>query len=234
MSLNNIDIPEIIFNEDAARYLLSSTNSPPCLIFLEGQYLFYWFENGRANFKLVSSTSVRAAFSQEPIDSGWLPKNIIRCGLSVHGSWAIKFIPPQKFELTIDNKSILVPLPSLIFLGIGTDYNIWAIKETEFSANAKIFHAPLPNIDYDGKICFGSNIMPDATPTGIEQAWHLFVESSFTSHLIQGKSKEFRDDIREKLMQKFDVYPLADLVQYQAVTITSEIEELLGIKYAAS
>lgn len=226
----NLNVPEIIFHEDAAKYLLSSTQSPPCLIFLEGQYLFYWVENGQANFKLVSSESVRAAFSQEPIDSGWLPKDIVRCGFSVHGNWAIKFIPSQKLELKIDNQSVLVPLPSLIFLGIDTDYYIWAIKEKQFSRLAKIFHAPLPNIDHNGKICFGSNLMPDATPTGVEQAWHLFLESSFTSHLVQGKSKEFQDDVRLKLRQKFNTYPLEDLIQSRSTTVESEINHLLGLK----
>ncbi|MFN6475359.1 hypothetical protein [Nostoc sp. DedQUE07] len=206
-------LPNSLF-ESAADYLVSSANEPPILIFLDGQYVFRWVESGRVQTKLISSASVRAAFSNEPIDSGWLNNNIIRCGVCAKGDWCVRFSPPGKLDLLLYFKEsgvekISVPMPGLVFFGIAEKYYIWAIKEDEFSPKSIAYHAPLPNVSTDknqydgdiaGRICFGQNFLPSANPAGIEKAWQIFFAAAFTDHLVDGKSTKNRSDIRTSLL----------------------------------
>jgi hypothetical protein len=87
-----------------------------------------------------------------------------------------------------------------------------------------LFAAPLPNIDENGAICFGSNVVPKATTETIEEAWHIFLASPFTNHSVNGKSHKYPDDVREQLMRlvgepalspskgRHRRYPIEDLV----------------------
>ncbi|PHJ69284.1 hypothetical protein VF14_03570 [Nostoc linckia z18] len=215
--------------ESAANYLVeSSSHSPPALIFLEGQYVFRWTEEGKVKAKLVSSSSVRAAFANEPVDSGWLGANIVRCGVSKRGNWSVRFSPPGKLNLLLQlpngTEQIAVPMPGLVFFGIHQTYYIWAIKEASFSPTSILHHAPLPNVSGDrdghstmpGQICFGDNSLPVATGSGIEKAWQIFCNTPFTDHLIKGKSVKHNEDIRSLLLALSDSnkskYPTKELV----------------------
>ncbi|MFN6474026.1 MAG: hypothetical protein RMY36_030725 [Nostoc sp. SerVER01] len=221
-------LPDSLF-ENAANYLVeSSANSPPALIFLEGQYVFRWTEEGKVKAKLISSSSVRAAFANEPIDSGWLGANIVRCGVCGKGNWSVRFSPPSKLNLLLQLaqgiEEIAVPMPGLVFFGIHQTYYIWAIKEAVFRPTAILYHAPLPNVssggdghgNIPGQICFGDNSLPVATPSGMDKAWQIFCNTPFTDHLINGKSVKYDKDIRSLLLALFDSnkskYPAKELV----------------------
>lgn len=220
-------LPDSLF-DSAANYLVSSAKEPPILIFLDGQYVFRWIEEGRVQTKLVSSASVRAAFSNEPIDSGWLLPNIVRCGICAKGDWSVRFCPPGKLDLLLHFKEsgiekISAPMPGLVFFGVAEKYYIWAIKEANFSPKSVVYHAPLPNVSTDknqydgdmpGRICFGQNLLPSANPVGIEKAWQIFFRTAFTDHLVDGKSTKNHLDIRPALLEVSDKrkYPTKTLV----------------------
>lgn len=217
-------LPDSLF-ESAANYLVSRAKEPPILIFLDGQYVFRWVEAGRVQAKLVSSASVRAAFSNEPIDSGWLLPNIVRCGICAKGDWSVRFSPPGKLDLLlqfpqIGIEKLTVPMPGLVFFGINDKYYIWAIKEASLSPKSLIYHAPLPNVsteksqDMPGSICFGQNLLPSANPVGIEKAWQIFFNSAFTDHFVDGKSTKHEKDIRPVLLSLADKhkYPIKTLI----------------------
>ena len=133
------------------------------LLFLGGQYLFRWKQDGAIHSKFVSPASVRAAFSIEPLDSDWLLPTVRRWGINASGAWAVMFIPPARHEFIFDDimkdqptTTLTLPMPGLVFMATGTQGYIWALKD-DFTPDASLYRAPLPNVYNDtGAICFGS------------------------------------------------------------------------------
>lgn len=190
------------------------------LLFLPGQLLLHWVEKGAHHYKLLSSNSVKAAFSREPIDSGWLSNGIVRWGIGEAGDWVVKFISPGEHILSfVDSEPLTVSLPGQVFLGYGKEYYLWAVAESSFDTEAEVFTVPLPNVYPDGRICFGSTVPPTCTPTTIDEAWRTFINSNFNSHLTSGKSKVHPLDVRVQLQHvathKLKSYPIQDLNPYR-------------------
>lgn len=191
------------------------------LLFLEGQLVYHWRDapekGGGEHFKFVSPDQAARAFQQQAVDTGWLPQGLVRWGSSPAGSWLVKFIPPQYHTLTFtalnmehfkelgevkkDLAQVTVPLPALIFAGTGETYFVWAIKGKLFDARAKLYHAPVPNLYGDGKVCFGQNKPPQAGWESIEKTWKLFIEETpFNADLTRDKSVKHPADIRKQLI----------------------------------
>ncbi len=189
------------------------------LLFTGGQYLFRWREGQALHSKFVSPAAVRSAFSAEPIDSGWMPPGVRRWGNGPNGPWAVLFAPPARQTLSFvklmpgreDVAEMVIPLPGLVFVCAGASCYTWAIKK-EFSPEAIVYHAPLPNVDESGRICFGANPLPGGD---ISRAWQLFLDSPFNDHLINGKSLREPGDVRKLLvtLPGRKRYPVGDLVQ---------------------
>ena len=168
-----------------------SDDETAALLFICGdQYLFrHRTKEGGIAYKFVCAASVRAAFAEETIDTNWLPSNVRRWGIGKHGEWIVIAFPPQRHPFTFasesgDEKAITLelPMPGLVFLGYGQKYHVWAFKDKELKADTPLFAAPLPNVDANGAICFGSNAVPKASATAIQDAWHLFLASPFKAH----------------------------------------------------
>lgn len=188
------------------------------LLIFEGQYLLHYrtesgAEASAEKFKFISPEAVRLAFSASPVDSGWLGAGICRWGAVREGNWLVKFFPPKDNYLlqlklpdhqgqpkTNTASMIEVALPGLVFMGIGQNYYLWAIKEAEFRPEAHLYAAPLPNLYQDGRICWGQNLPPAVSAQTIETAWQLFISSEFSEHLVQGKSRAFSQDVRHQLL----------------------------------
>jgi PRTRC genetic system protein B len=208
------------------------------LIITDDQYVFRHRAGERETLKFVSPASVRAAFSHEPIDSGWLPCGTQRWGLGPAGHWAVLFIPAQIHPLLFNADPIFgggagiarlnVPLPPLVFMGHAAAYHIWALDHNAFDPKARMYHAPLPNVHPDGLVCFGANLAPDAARIG--QAWQLFLASPFNADLASGKSKAQPNDVRAQLRNLADnphkTYPPRDLVPWTQ-TVDQAVEAIL-------
>lgn len=200
------------------------------LLFICGdQYLFrYRATNGAAAYKFVSPASVRAAFAEETIDTTWLPPNVGRWGIGTHGEWILITYPPQRHRFAFQSDegervtALELPMPALAFLGYGPRYYVWAFKDKVLNGDTNLFAAPLPDIDGNGAICFGNNVVPKASAQTIQNAWQLFLTSPFTGHSVNGKSRTYPDDVRKQLNRLIgghhqgDLghrrYPLSDLV----------------------
>jgi PRTRC genetic system protein B len=192
------------------------------LLFICGdQYLFrHRAKNGAVVYKFVSPAAVRAAFAEETIDTDWLPSNARRWGIGKRGEWIVITFPPQKHRLSFADEngktmSLEIPMPALVFFGYGQRYYLWAFKDNELGSETMLFAAPLPNLDANGAICFGSNVVPKASAKTIVEAWRLFLASPFTNHSVNGKSRKYPNDVRTQLMllsEKRRRYPLDDLV----------------------
>ena len=217
-----------------------SSDETAALLFLCGdQYLFrYRGKDNAVNYKFVSPASVRAAFAEEPLETNWLPENARRWGIGKQGEWIIVTHPPQKHRFTFvsdhpETKTLAldIPMPALAFLGYAQRYYLWAFKEPVLSGQTHLFAAPLPNVDANGAICFGSNLVPKASARTIEEAWRIFIASPFTSHSTNGKSCKCPKDVREQLVRLATAhrrtYPLNDLVSLNR-TANTVIEWILG------
>jgi PRTRC genetic system protein B len=187
-----------------------SADETAALLFICGdQYLFrYRTKEGSAAYKFVSSAAVRAAFAEETIDTNWLPNNARRWGIGKRGDWIVITFPPQKhvFSFVVEDDerktmALELPMPALAFFGYDQRYYVWAFKDAELKGDTNLFAAPLPNVDANGAICFGSNVVPKASGKTIEEAWRIFLASPFTNHSVNGKSRKHPDDVRKQLTQ---------------------------------
>lgn len=172
------------------------------IFFMGDQFLFFENHQGQDRFKYLSPIDAACAFSRIELDSGWLSPEIVRTGWDSRGVWAALFIPPKITPMLIETGhetlKIQVPLPGLVFTNYGSSCHIWAISGKKFSADEKVFHAPLPNISNTGQICFGNNQLE--REKGIEHAWKLFLGSPFNSHQVDNKCKSQPGDIRQLLL----------------------------------
>lgn len=206
------------------------------LLFLSGQYLLVYTEDNATSYKFLSPSALREAFIKEPIDSGFLPANTIKWGISSKGEWLAQFFPPQSYQVTLTNfnnsqvTTLTIPMPALVFVGCSNKYWLWAVNKKYFDPTCQLFHVPLPNVMADGEICFGNNFPPSCSSQRIAQAWEIFWYSSFNDHVIQGKSKSYPQDVRLHLLQlhatKVKKYPLKDLVPLPNKTVNSAIRQV--------
>lgn len=206
--------------------------------------MLYYREQDHWLTKCVSPAAVRSAFSQELLDTGWLPPSVRRWGMTPRGDWLVLFVPPAHHQLRLQRTErggeaseldhrfmeLTLPLPALVFMGFGASYYIWAIQEMELHPNAMTYHAPLPNIDGDGRICLGANNYPTASCEKIGEAWRLFLESPFNDHHADRKSQRYPNDIRSRWMnlkrQARCAYPLNDLVPRHR-TVEQAVKQVL-------
>ncbi len=212
------------------------------LIILEGQYLIRYQKDNQTLTQFISSEAVRNAFSELPIDSGFLSPGIVRIGSHQKAQWIVKFIPPSRHNsLTLENRSnfqiLSIPLPGLVLIGVNQQYYLWAIKSKLFDPQSQAYNAPFPNINpFNGRICFGANPVPIALATTINDVWNLFIKAPFNGDSVSGKSRQFPQDIRRQWenLTNTKSYPLRDLIAIsdsknskRKVTIAEVIECLI-------
>jgi len=203
------------------------------LLFIKEQYLFHYREGTKEHYKLLSSVSLRTAFSHEPIDTDWMPPGVIRWGTNSQGNWVVKFISPAQYNLQFDDsKLITIPLTALVFVGQNTQYWVFATDGATFNPESKAYHTPLPNIHPNGLICWGEITPPVASTQTIDIAWQSFITTPFNADLSSQKSRKFPQDVREHLkslaLRKRRTYPVKDLVEVRySPSIDSLVQHLL-------
>ena len=209
-----------------ARSLATRTNTADVqaqLLFLSGQYLLVSTQESRTTYKFLSPSSVKAAFDNVPLDSGFLPTNTICWGINGFGEYLVQYIPPHQQVITLTNLTdnrlltLTVPMPGIVFMGWDLHYWIWSVKDRQITPQTQLFSAPLPNVtNNDGAICFGTTPHSPCSASGIGRSWDGFWSSPFNDHTVQSKSKEVPRDERSQLLklhgQKAKRYPLKDLI----------------------
>lgn len=150
--------------------------------------------------------------------SGLLPPYCL--GYGYHGSQTTitAYLPPQPRRLVWKSgrrkKDALVPLPGLIFKGRGRNFWLWAVKESyPLADHTPLYHAPLPNVHGDGRVCLGDVDFPDMSVNTFGRCVTAFFESRFNRDLSNGKSEQQPQNIL-KLWTELDgeeSYPLDDL-----------------------
>lgn len=184
--------------------------SPPdalgALFFLPGQYLFKRFEAGRETAKALSSEQIAFAFRDYRVDSGWITESLLRYREEPQGNYILSYQPAAIRTIFVENEGgevaeITLPLPTLILFGHRTDFYLWAAKNKTVDSKTKLFVAPLPNIggNSNGKICFGSNEVPEARIETLDQIWNLIFNTPFNRDHSGNKCKSEPKDVRQLL-----------------------------------
>lgn len=198
------------------------------LYFLPGQYLFADFREDACSIKALSSEQVSCAFRGVHTDTGWLGRRVLRYREASEGNAILSYEPASVRDISVSLpsghvESIAVPLPTLILLGNGADYYLWAASTSNVTAKTTLAVAPLPNIG-SGKICFGKNEVPEVHPSSLSAVWKLIFETPFNGDHAGSRCLTEPDDVRNLLIKlaadKVRKFPMPQLL-----TSTSTVED---------
>jgi PRTRC genetic system protein B len=178
----------------------------------------------------VDPGDLASAFSGVPINTGLLPPYCLwyaRAG----GETAVGiYVAPRKAELTVaagnSRHTYRVPLPGLIFCGLGTAYRVYAVRDLRVEATTQLYHAPFPNVYPNGNVCPGTVQFPPCDGDAIWTAFGLFLRSEFNHDLRQGKSLRHPEDVTA-LWAEFDGrprYPRKDLLPWRFKRLEDLVE----------
>ncbi len=189
------------------------------LFFLEGHYQLNYREGSVERTKFLSPAQIGRAFSvKDAFDSGWLETNVIRFAQEKKTHKILSLLPAGQRKIFITDPrarderetedegaddSILeleIPLPTLLLLGSGQSYYLWATLDKTVSQKSKICAAPFPNLDSSGGICFGRNAAPECRLDTIESVWRLILDSPFNNHQAANRCRTHETDARKFLL----------------------------------
>ncbi|HMM78457.1 MAG TPA: hypothetical protein PKC65_00380 [Pyrinomonadaceae bacterium] len=197
------------------------------LYFLPGQYLFETFGENRQSLKALSSVQVTRAFRDLQTDTGWLDRRVLRYREAADGNAILSYLPAGVRTITVafpgDRiETLTLPLPTLILLGKGRDYYLWASSRSKVSRNTRLAVAPLPNIG-SGKICFGKNEVPDTHPSTISTVWKLIFDAPFNGDHSTGRCQT-ENDVRD-LLEKLAADNVKKFPSPQLIMSSSTVED---------
>ncbi len=191
------------------------------LYFLPGQYLFETFSEEKCGLKALSSEQVTRAFRDLRTDTGWLDRRVLRYREATDGNAMLSYLPAKVRTITVEfsnrTEALTIPLPTLVLLGKGKDYYLWAAATSNIGPNTTLAVAPLPNIGsrMSGKICFGRNEVPEVHPSTLEAVWRLIFDAPFNHDSVNDKCASEPADVRNLLarlhrgkLKKFPLYEL--------------------------
>ncbi len=190
------------------------------LFFLEGHYQLNYLEGSVERTKFLSPAQIGRAFTVKDVfDSGWLETNVIRFAQEKKTHKILSVLPAGRRKIFItdprsareretDDEStsdsvleLEIPLPTLLLLGSGQNYYLWATLDKTVNQKSKISHAPFPNLDSSGGICFGRNTAPECRLDTIESVWRLILDSPFNNHQTANRCRTHETDARKLLFE---------------------------------
>ncbi|MGH9946431.1 MAG: hypothetical protein ACRD6X_04455 [Pyrinomonadaceae bacterium] len=197
------------------------------LYFLPGQYLFETFCENRCGLKALSSSQVTRAFRDLKTDTGWIDRRVLRYREATDGNAILSYLPAGVRTITVafpnDRiETLTLPLPTLILLGKGKDYRLWAAGSSKVAHNTRLAVAPLPNIG-SGKICFGKNEVPETHPSTIPIVWNLIFDAPFNGDHSGGRCRT-EDDVRD-LLAKLAAENVKKFPTPQLIMTSSTVED---------
>ena len=210
---------------------ITRLTSPPdalgALYFLPGQYLFKRIDGGRESSKALSSEQIARAFREFQTDTGWITRKILRYREEPGGNYILSYEPAGQRTIFVETKGgevveITIPLPTLILFGHKDEFYLWAAKGRKNSPNTKLALAPLPNVggNLSGKICFGSNEVPEAKLENLDLIWNLIFNTPFNGDHSAKKCVSASDDVRKLLLKLAEKqarrFPVSELIETNA------------------
>ena len=197
------------------------------LYFLPGQYLFETFGENRHGLKALSSVQVTRAFHDLRTDTGWIDRRVLRYREAIDGNAILSYLPAGVRTITVAfpgdrTETLVLPLPTLILLGKGKDYYLWAGGTSKVTRNTRLAVAPLPNIG-SGKVCFGKNDVPDTHPSTLPAIWKLVFDAPFNGDHSSGRCQS-EGDVRD-LLAKLAKDKVKKFPTTQLITSSSTLED---------
>ena len=184
-----------------------------------GEYIFAARKDDRTISKFLRPADVKAAFTHQETDTGWIGANVVRIGSSSRGSWFIYRRGAERVPICFDGdrNKYLIPIPPTILLGVGNNCYIFAVDNKPVHDGTRLYRAPFPNVYDNGRICWGSNHPPKSNaPNAGEKAWSLFFASPFTCHLDEGHLAKKTDLLGFlKSLNAKKTFPARMLVQHE-------------------
>lgn len=185
------------------------------LIFLQDSVVFTTSEDGHTYIKQIDFTNLIEILGQKDFQSDWhLHPNVSLHKVCQYNGQilTVSSVLPNQYLLKFDNFSLNVPLPGAVIVHRQSRLWIFAYKG-QLSLNSQLYQFPLPNINSDGQVCWGS-----VSPLNKDTAamWANFISSKFNYDLSGGKSLSRPNSIVGKLIDISQslatVYPEQDLV----------------------
>lgn len=197
------------------------------LYFLPGQYLFETFGETRQGLKALSSVQVTRAFRDLQTDTGWIDRRILRYREATDGNAILSYLPAGVRTISVAFPSdrietLTLPLPTLILLGKGKDYYLWAASTSKVTPSSRLAVAPLPNIG-SGKICFGKNEVPETHPSSLQAIWKLIFDAPFNGDHSTGRCQT-ENDVRD-LLAKLAADNLKKFPATQLIISSSTVDD---------
>jgi hypothetical protein len=138
----------------------------------------------------------------------------------------VEYRSPQKTALWLEGADdpLRVPLPGLIMVrsttaGQNPDYHIYAVIEHPATFDVSLYRAPLPNINGDGSVCWGTvtKVKQEALKgNDLAEDWAQLLGTPFGNHSVHGKCRSHDHDIRRLYIElekrRARVYPKKELV----------------------
>lgn len=201
------------------------------LYFLPGQYLFKVLGDGTNTLKALSSGQVARAFREIRSDTGWLDRRILRYRETPDGNAVISYEPGRFRTIAISRddgvtERVTIPLPTLILLGSGKDYHLWAAMGKRVTESTQLSVAPLPNIGAGirGRVCFGNNEVPEVRPDTLDAVWRLIFDAPFNRDQAGGKCRSEPEDVRNLLFRLAADRPRS-FPTHQLIVSTATVED---------
>lgn len=182
---------------------------------------------------VVDPMDLASALGNLQVGTGLLPKGCVFWSKRGRKERLAIYIEPRVWPVSVsrEKRTWHVPLPGLIFLGHGREYQIYAVKEAPADdVRLALYTAPVPNMQTSGgrAICQGTAPFPVASSKTIWQAATVFFESGFNADLGQNKSRKYDKNIlrmwRVLNRARATEYPLDDLVR-SGLTLNHLLEE---------
>ena len=175
-------------------------------------------EDGRILTHPVSVHDVVGACAGLTLGSGLLPANTLFWQQADSKVTMGLYVPARRWRMRTEERVYDVPMPPFVFVGSGSAYQIFAVKQRPAGEEEPLYQAPCPNVHPDGGICAGDTSFPVCSPQTIETALILFMEDSlFNGDLSRNKCRSYPDDVRQlwAALEGKKRFPLLELVSAQ-------------------
>lgn len=185
------------------------------LIFLQDSVVFTTSEDGHTYIKQIDFINLIEILGQKDFQSDWhLHPNVSLHKVCQYNGQilTVSSVLPSQHLLRFDNFSLNVPLPGAVI--VHRQSRLWIFAyQGQLSLNSQLYQFPLPNINSDGQVCWGSVSPPNKDTAAM---WANFISSKFNYDLSGGKSLSRPNSIVGKLIDisqsLVTVYPEQDLV----------------------
>jgi PRTRC genetic system protein B len=227
------DFSQSFFKEYLMDKYANTTDPLVVLAFYEGGVILQKLvEGGGVTAFPVDPLHLQEVFSEISFSTPILPGNVLCWGSQRQREIVAWWRPPEHQTLLVEVDGTVqrwrVPLPGFVVVASKSSLSVGALKGSDRpSEESPVYNVPLPNTmgaSGHGSVCLGSARLPEEVHVNsLDAVWRTYIESTFGSHSVSGKSVSFPEDVRLLLLQlheeKAETFPEDDLCTEEQVTL---------------